>query len=146
MTRSYTDRIWYRDDVTPPQKEALRRLRDAQNGTARVVDLRQGARVVRLSTLRSLHRFGLVRTSDDEVTYQSTVTITDSGRESIADSATDQFDPLAVACPFCEEGPGETCRTTGHHPHAASWFAPCAPHMARMKAAAAALVGSSGGR
>jgi hypothetical protein len=80
------ERLWYRDDITGPQRKALRRLRDTATGCAYAGNLAG----VRLSTLNALHRHGLVKADDTWIQRGTVVTITQSGRESIADDeATD---------------------------------------------------------
>jgi hypothetical protein len=80
-TRSYQDTAWWRDDITAPQREALRKLAATATGGAYAGNLRG----VRLTTLRALHRFGLVKTDTGDVIQSVTfVTITQSGRDSIA--------------------------------------------------------------
>jgi len=84
--RSYQDTAWWRDDITGPQREALRRLRATATGSAYAGNLPG----VRLSTLRALHRYGLVKTDTGDVIQEGTVvTITQSGRDSIANEGAD---------------------------------------------------------
>ena len=83
--RSYQDGQWYRNDITSSQRAALRRLAAAATGSDQAGNLAG----VRLATLRSLHRYGLVKTDAGDIIQRDTVVaITQSGRDSIADSDT----------------------------------------------------------
>jgi hypothetical protein len=75
------ERLWYRHDISSAQRRALRKLRDTVSGCAYVGHLRG----VRLNTLQSLHRLGLVSADTAEIQSGTVVTITDSGRLSISD-------------------------------------------------------------
>lgn len=75
------ERLWYRHDISGAQRKALRALRDTVCGCAYAGHLRG----VRLNTLQSLHRHGLVSADTPAVQSGTVVTITDSGRLSISD-------------------------------------------------------------
>jgi hypothetical protein len=84
MTRSYQDTAWWRDDISAPQRAALRMLVEATATGSTIASNLSG---VRLATLRALHRFGLIRTAtDDTIQRDTVVTITQSGRDSIAEA------------------------------------------------------------
>lgn len=79
--RSCQDAKWWLNDITPPQRKALRRLRDTATGGAYATNIAG----VTLPTLRALHRYGLVKADTDVIQRGTFVTITQSGRDSIAD-------------------------------------------------------------
>ena len=66
------------DDISSAQRRALRLLCKTAKGVAYAENLRG----VRLETLRSLHRYGLITLDGDILTYNSIITITPSGRTS----------------------------------------------------------------
>lgn len=78
------ERTWWRDDLTAPQRAGLVYLRDeTPTGGAYAGNIR---RMVRLQTLRALHRLGLVMGDRGDVFQESTfVMITSVGTNSISD-------------------------------------------------------------
>lgn len=75
------ERLWYRDDITGPQRLSLRLLADTVSGSAYAGNLRG----IRLQTLGSLLRYGLITAESDPLVAGTVVKITSSGREAIAD-------------------------------------------------------------
>jgi hypothetical protein len=80
------ERQWWRDDLTPAQRAGLIYLRDeTENGGAYAGNIR---RMVRLTTLRALHRLGLVVGDRGDIFQEGTfVMLTKHGRDSISDVA-----------------------------------------------------------
>ena len=70
----------YWDDISHAQRKALRILRDADGSRASELQF-QG---VSIATLRALHRFGLIRTTTNEIVQtDDAVYITESGKTSV---------------------------------------------------------------
>jgi hypothetical protein len=65
------------DDISAAQEKALRALCNTATGVAYAGNLR---RFASLSTLRALHRYGLVKADHDVIQMGTVVTITPSGR------------------------------------------------------------------
>lgn len=78
--RGYSEQLWWRHDITPTQRSALRFLARQPNGMCRPVD---AVPKIRLATWRALQNLGLIE--GGEISHYVVVKISQSGRDAVAD-------------------------------------------------------------